>query len=51
LGCSASPPRPLAAVPVGTGRVGDLPIVKMSLSRDLSAKLVSVRIAFTVPLV
>jgi hypothetical protein len=50
LGCSAPPPRLLAAVPVGSGRVRDLPVVKMRISRDLSVKLVSVRIVFTVPL-
>jgi hypothetical protein len=50
LGCSAPPPRPLAIVLVGSGRVRDLPVVKKRISRDFSAKLVSVRIAFTVPL-
>jgi hypothetical protein len=46
----APPPGPLAVMPVGSGRGRDLPVVKMSLSRDLSAKPVPGGIVFSVSL-
>jgi hypothetical protein len=37
-------------MPVGSGRGRDLPVVKMRISRDLSAKPVPVEIVFTMSL-